>query len=382
MNERVSHHRVVSGVPMDAQTPVYRPHTSVQTLKCVLNRMHQTVRGGARTVPQGSKQAFRVAPNQPGRPTPDELAAATSVINQMKDADSKGLMPPFFAAKSNAPSLNVVACAMALRSGEAFSSPAQAKASFVGVGKSTDLRAWFEKLARLESFAPAATAPSADDAPGPRLSSLRLMVSTARAHTSSIHELQHHPVAGALAVIPRNEKTTSNRDDLRAEFEAGMQASFGHYEEELREAKEQLRKAQEQVRAANEQASKGLGRHEGYQLGWVAGKAEGLAVGKVEAERMQATLGQLLRECPAGGDPDAWAEIVPMLQRSLLQAHSLIGDLTNVRRVEVAAGAMPPDVMQCVRDAEDAADCFYDVAMETANELRARLDDPVRSFRQ
>ena len=42
MNERVSHHRVVSGVPRDAQAPVYRPHTSVQTLKCVLNRMHQT----------------------------------------------------------------------------------------------------------------------------------------------------------------------------------------------------------------------------------------------------------------------------------------------------------------------------------------------------
>ena len=47
VNERVPHHRVV--LPMDAQTPVYRPHTSVQTLKCVLNRMHQTVRGGARS---------------------------------------------------------------------------------------------------------------------------------------------------------------------------------------------------------------------------------------------------------------------------------------------------------------------------------------------
>jgi hypothetical protein len=37
VNERVSHYRVVSGVPRDAQTPVYRPHISVNTLKCVLN---------------------------------------------------------------------------------------------------------------------------------------------------------------------------------------------------------------------------------------------------------------------------------------------------------------------------------------------------------
>ena len=41
MNERVHHHPVVPGVPRDAQTPVHRPHTSVQTLRCVLNRMHQ-----------------------------------------------------------------------------------------------------------------------------------------------------------------------------------------------------------------------------------------------------------------------------------------------------------------------------------------------------
>ena len=49
MNERVSHHRLVSGVPRDAQNPVCWPHTSVQTLGCVLNWMHQTVRGGARS---------------------------------------------------------------------------------------------------------------------------------------------------------------------------------------------------------------------------------------------------------------------------------------------------------------------------------------------
>ena len=42
------HMLLVPGVPRDAQTLVYRPHTSVQTLRCVLNRMHQTVRGGAR----------------------------------------------------------------------------------------------------------------------------------------------------------------------------------------------------------------------------------------------------------------------------------------------------------------------------------------------
>ena len=42
VNERVSHHRVVLGVLRDAQTPACRPHTSVQTLGCVLDRMHQT----------------------------------------------------------------------------------------------------------------------------------------------------------------------------------------------------------------------------------------------------------------------------------------------------------------------------------------------------
>jgi hypothetical protein len=34
VNERVSHHRVVSGVPRDAQTPASRSHKSVQTLGC------------------------------------------------------------------------------------------------------------------------------------------------------------------------------------------------------------------------------------------------------------------------------------------------------------------------------------------------------------
>ena len=36
MNERVPHHRVVSGVLRDTQTPASRSHTSVQTLGCVL----------------------------------------------------------------------------------------------------------------------------------------------------------------------------------------------------------------------------------------------------------------------------------------------------------------------------------------------------------
>ena len=36
MNERVSHHRVVSGVRMDAQTPASWSHTRVKTLACVL----------------------------------------------------------------------------------------------------------------------------------------------------------------------------------------------------------------------------------------------------------------------------------------------------------------------------------------------------------
>ena len=35
MNERVPHHRVVSGVLRDAQTPASRSHKSVQTLGCV-----------------------------------------------------------------------------------------------------------------------------------------------------------------------------------------------------------------------------------------------------------------------------------------------------------------------------------------------------------
>ena len=37
MNERVSHHRVVSGVPRDAQTLAPRSHASVQTLGCVIS---------------------------------------------------------------------------------------------------------------------------------------------------------------------------------------------------------------------------------------------------------------------------------------------------------------------------------------------------------
>ena len=36
MNERVSHHRVVPGLPRDAHTPASRSHQSVQTLsRCV-----------------------------------------------------------------------------------------------------------------------------------------------------------------------------------------------------------------------------------------------------------------------------------------------------------------------------------------------------------
>ena len=37
MNERVSHHRVVSCLPRDAQTPASRSHKSVQTLGCVIS---------------------------------------------------------------------------------------------------------------------------------------------------------------------------------------------------------------------------------------------------------------------------------------------------------------------------------------------------------
>ena len=58
MNERVSHHRVVSGVPRDAQTPAYRPHTSVQTLRCVLNRMHQTCRAVISRTILGARVVF------------------------------------------------------------------------------------------------------------------------------------------------------------------------------------------------------------------------------------------------------------------------------------------------------------------------------------
>ena len=43
MNERVPHHRVVLGVPMDAQTPASWSHTRVQTLVCVLRSDEQRV---------------------------------------------------------------------------------------------------------------------------------------------------------------------------------------------------------------------------------------------------------------------------------------------------------------------------------------------------
>ena len=50
VNERVSHHRVVLGVLRDAQTPVYRPHTCVQTLGSAWSdRAHQTARREARS---------------------------------------------------------------------------------------------------------------------------------------------------------------------------------------------------------------------------------------------------------------------------------------------------------------------------------------------
>ena len=50
VNERVSHLRVVLGVLMDAQTPVYRPHTCVQTLGSAWSdRAHQTARREARS---------------------------------------------------------------------------------------------------------------------------------------------------------------------------------------------------------------------------------------------------------------------------------------------------------------------------------------------
>ena len=43
MNERVPHHRVVSGVLRDTQTSASRSHTSVQTLGCVLGSDEQRV---------------------------------------------------------------------------------------------------------------------------------------------------------------------------------------------------------------------------------------------------------------------------------------------------------------------------------------------------
>ena len=43
MNELVPHHRVVSGVPRDAQTSASWPHKSVQTLVCVIGSDEQRV---------------------------------------------------------------------------------------------------------------------------------------------------------------------------------------------------------------------------------------------------------------------------------------------------------------------------------------------------
>ena len=43
VNERVPHHRVVSGVPRDAQTSASRSHESVQTLVCVIGSDEQRV---------------------------------------------------------------------------------------------------------------------------------------------------------------------------------------------------------------------------------------------------------------------------------------------------------------------------------------------------
>ena len=43
VNERVPHHRVVSGVVRDAQTSASRSHTRVQSLGCVLGSDEQRV---------------------------------------------------------------------------------------------------------------------------------------------------------------------------------------------------------------------------------------------------------------------------------------------------------------------------------------------------
>ena len=49
MNERVSHHRVVSDVLRDAQTPAPWSHTSVQTLGVCSDRMNRELQTWARS---------------------------------------------------------------------------------------------------------------------------------------------------------------------------------------------------------------------------------------------------------------------------------------------------------------------------------------------
>ena len=49
VNEQVSDNRVVLGVLRDAQTPVYRPHTSVETLGGARIRCTRRVRAGAQS---------------------------------------------------------------------------------------------------------------------------------------------------------------------------------------------------------------------------------------------------------------------------------------------------------------------------------------------
>jgi hypothetical protein len=85
------------------------------------------------------------------RPTPTEELAAREIIARMR---MRQVSPPLIAVTSM-PDIAVVACAIALFSGEYFKSDKQAKAAF-GVGPSTNVRGlWIEdKLAKLLELQP------------------------------------------------------------------------------------------------------------------------------------------------------------------------------------------------------------------------------------
>ena len=261
----------------------------------------------------------------------------------------------------------MVACAIALKSGEIFDSAAKAKKAF-NVGQSTDLRQWLERLGRLESFVPDERPQIDGEAAAPRLSTVRLVYpspvtpgdTTARA--CEMHEIGHHPCAGLLSGQPKmmNSPSVSSSvagHQLRREFSLGFEAGCKHYKEEL--GPKELTSQQAEL----ERTKAGLAEVE--QLYWFDGPQD-------------------VRTRALAEQGEAKSQVIHMLQRCVMQAHVCIRDAAALAETAAVAGARGSFVeisdvrQQC---AELAARNDWDrVASESLAELQARLPKQSESF--